>query len=67
MLIRQRMERGALLGQLGLLGDRFQDEGVRGGAGRFRRLGDAGLEVLGQADGGGAHAGLRCDAAWRGQ
>src|SRR5690606_15490939 len=56
------VETGALLGPLGLLGDRLEDETVRGRAGCFRRAGNTGLEIIGQADGGGAHVGSRCAA-----
>src|SRR5690606_26359159 len=52
------MEVGAAFGLLRLFGNGFEDEAVRTGAGRFRRPGDAGLERVRQADGGGAHAGL---------
>ncbi len=48
-------EVGAAFGQCRVLGDRFQDESMRRHAGFLRHLGDAGLQLVRKADGGGAH------------
>src|SRR3546814_1232621 len=55
-LLRHRVEVRAALGQVGFLGNRLEDEVVRSRAGPFRRLGDAGLQLVGQANGGGARS-----------
>src|SRR3546814_15015261 len=64
-LLRHRVEVRAALGQVGFLGNRLEDEVVRSRAGPFRRLGDAGLQLVGQANGGGAHGVLRSWASHR--
>src|SRR3546814_12505930 len=64
-LLRHRVEVRAALGQVGFLGNRLEDEVVRSRAGPFRRLGDAGLQLVGQANGGGAHGVLRSWASNR--
>src|SRR5690348_699432 len=58
-LIRQGVEVGTLRCQIGFFRDRLEDEIVRGRARLLRRLGNAGLEIVGQADGGSAHAALQ--------
>src|SRR3546814_13498221 len=64
-LLRHRVEVRAALGQVGFLGNRLEDEVVRSRAGPFRRLGDAGIQLVGQANGGGAHGVLRSWASHR--
>src|SRR5690606_4217474 len=57
--VRHRVEFRLAGYELSLLRDRLQDETVRSGAGLFRRLCNASLELCGQTDGGGAHDWLR--------
>ncbi|MBA8889160.1 hypothetical protein FHW12_003403 [Dokdonella fugitiva] len=57
-MIRHGVKLGALRRQIGLFRYRFEDEVVRGGPTLFPRLGHAGLEFVGQADGG-AHEAFR--------
>lgn len=58
-MIRQCVVFGSTLGQIGLLGDRFQDEIVRCRAALFRRLGVAGFQFVGKTDGCDARASFR--------